>query len=120
MTALANILTSDRIKVDKARQVRVWSGNLSSDAEYLDAIGELLPFYAPPAHAVKESAAPAKNDAPSTSAEFFGPGGILHSRTQNFAFGFNMPRFDVRSRLKEIKVGLRFLSVALADREDMG
>lgn len=105
MNVLANILTSDRIKVDKARQVRVWSGKLLSDEDYKEAIAELLPFYAPPEDPSKKKASSA-NSEPSTSAEFFGPGGNFHSKTQNFAFGHNMPRFDVRSRLKDIMVSL--------------
>lgn len=105
MNVLANILTSDRIKVDKARQVRVWSGNLLSDDDYKEAIAELLPFYAPPQNPSKGSIeAEAGDSSETTSAEFFGPGGVFHSKTQNFAFGYNMPRFDVRDRLSLIKV----------------
>ena len=104
MNVLANIMTSDRVKVDKARQVRVWSGNLLSDKDYRDAIAELLPFYAPPEDPSR--ALTTNGDTDTTSAEFFGPGGVFHSKTQNFAFGYNMPRFDVRDRLKNIKVSI--------------
>ncbi|EXJ75642.1 uncharacterized protein A1O5_00149 [Cladophialophora psammophila CBS 110553] len=100
MGALANILTSDRIKVDKARQIRVWSGNLLGDTDFQEAIAEMLPFYGPPEDPSKATA-PDTGDQP-TSAAFFGPGGQFHSKTQNWAFGQSMPRFDVRQRLKDI------------------
>lgn len=103
MGALANILTSDRVKVDKARQVRVWSGNLLSDRDYQEAIAELLPFYAPPEDPSKKTTGQT-SESSTTSAEFFGPGGQFHSKTQNWAFSRNMPLFDVRQRLKDIKV----------------
>jgi proline iminopeptidase len=102
LNVLANILTSDKVRVDKARQVRVWSGNLMSDQDYKEAIAELLPFYAPPATVTGSTKVAA-----TTSAEFFGPGGIFHHKTQNFAFGYNMPRFDVRDRLSSIQVSIR-------------
>lgn len=102
LNVLANILTSDRVQVDKARQVRVWSGNLLSDEDYKEAIAELLPFYAPSKSESK--AVDTEDESATTSAEFFGPGGVFHSKTQNFAFGYNMPRFDVRDSLGTIKV----------------
>lgn len=101
MTALANVLTSNRIRVDKAQQVRVWSGNLLGDDDYRTAIADLLPFYAPPDD--ESETATGTSDENPTSAEFFGSGGVF-SQTQNFAFGYNMPRFDVRDRLDTIKV----------------
>jgi proline iminopeptidase len=98
---LANILTSDRVSVDKTRQVRVWSGNLKSNQDYQDAIAELLPFYSPPDYAVEAPTTEASNA--TTSAGFFS---TFHFETQNFAFGYNMPRFDVRGKLGIIKVSL--------------
>lgn len=106
MGALANILLSDRITVDKARQVRTWSGSLLSDQDYLEAIAELLPFYAPPEEKSLKKPAATTSDQPSTSAEFFAPGGKIHAKTQNWAFSNNMPRYDVRGRLQDIKVGI--------------
>ncbi|KAL2433860.1 hypothetical protein ABEF95_011412 [Exophiala dermatitidis] len=98
MTALANILTSDRVHVDKARQVRVWSGNLLSDQDYQDGITELIPFYAPPEHAAIKHSAPEATESTEGFAKLH-----FHFETQNWAFGYNMPRFDVRQRLKDIK-----------------
>jgi proline iminopeptidase len=48
MTSLASILTSDRLKVDVARQIRVSSGTLLDDKDFEAAIQEILPIYAPP------------------------------------------------------------------------
>lgn len=111
MSVLTEILASDRVHVDKARQIRVWSGNLLSDTDYQEAIAELLPFYAPPGDNATKTAAQSQpgNEAP-TSAEFFGPGGQFHAETQNFAFSYNMPRFDVRQQLHKINVWIDIYS----------
>lgn len=99
MNALANILTSEKVKVDAARQVRVWSGTLVNDQDFQDAIEELLPFYAPPEDASNHI----KVEQEPESTEFRGTV-KFHSTTQNHAFGVNMPKFDVRNLLKSIKV----------------
>jgi proline iminopeptidase len=98
MNALANILTSDKVKVDTARQVRLWSGTLHDDQDFEDSIMELLPFYAPPRNPNTADV----QDIPE-STEFQGTV-KYHSATQNYAFSVNMPRFDVRDQLQEIKV----------------
>lgn len=95
MNALANILTSDKVSVDAARQVRLWSGTLRDDQDFEDSIMELLPFYAPPRTADVQ-------DIPE-STEFQGTV-KYHSATQNYAFSVNMPQFDVRDKLHLIKV----------------
>ena len=102
INALANILTSDRVKVDVARQVRVWSGTLLDDKDFEEAILELLPFYAPPEDASDIASVKGKPE----STEFRGSV-KFHSATQNAAFGVNMPRFNVRNQLTEIKVKRR-------------
>ena len=102
MNALANILTSDKVKVDAARQARVWSGTLHDDQDFEDAIQELLPFYAPP----ENPSSTEKGEDKPESTEFQGSV-KFHSATQNYAFSVNMPRFDVRHQLKEIKVDRR-------------
>ena len=102
MNALAQILTSPKVKVDVARQVRVWSGTLRSDEDYEAAIQELLPFYTPP----EDESAPATKEEKPESTEFKGTV-KYHSATQNFAFSVNQPRFDVRDQLHTIKVGRR-------------
>ncbi|EXJ77611.1 hypothetical protein A1O3_09838 [Capronia epimyces CBS 606.96] len=103
MGALANILTSDRVQnVDKDRQLRIWSGNLLSDQDYQDGITEILAFYSPP----DEEGAPKKPATPAPMpADLFGPHKPfhIHYETQNWAFGWNLPRFDVRKKLKDIK-----------------
>lgn len=108
MVALANALTSDRIKVDKARQLRVWSGNLLSDQDYQDGITELLPLYTPPEHAALKPAATTVAETSTTTPDLFGPNGPfhIHHETQNVAFSYNVPRFDVRNQLKDIKASI--------------
>ncbi|EXJ79498.1 hypothetical protein A1O1_08762 [Capronia coronata CBS 617.96] len=96
MNVLANILTSNKVQADRARQVRLWSGTLIDDQDFEDSIQELLPFYAPPETDSSTTTAP-------ESTEFRGSV-KFYSATQNSAFGENMPRFDVRSRLHLIEV----------------
>jgi len=98
MAVLSKILTSDKVQVDAARQVRLWSGTLLDDQDFEDSIMELLPFYAPPPN----PNIPAGQDIPE-STEFQGTM-KYHSATQNYAFSINMPQFDVLDRLKTIKV----------------
>lgn len=105
MTALANVLTSDRVKVDVARQVRTWSGNLYDDQDFQDSFAELEPVYEPPKSA---SMLEAGHDT-TVSVEFGGSANrrkrsAFNSATQNAAFSINMPHFDVRHRLTEIQV----------------
>jgi len=102
MAALANIVTSNRVKPDVARQVRLWSGTLHDDEDFEKSVTEILPFYLPPDDVVKPDELP-------ESTEFKGSV-IFHSATQNFAFSVNMPRFDVRNQLKDIKVTRETLS----------
>lgn len=97
MNVVANILTSNKLTVDVARQVRVWSGTLRDDKDYAEAIQELLPFYDPPEDVVPAAELPKETGFRSLEFKF-------HSATQNAAFGYNMPRFDVRDQLKDIKV----------------
>lgn len=101
MKALKSVLTSPRITVDAARQTRVWSGTLHDDNDYVQAIAEILPIYEPPKEVTGKS--------DEESREFEGgdsSGGALKldSATQNAAFNKNMPAFDVRDRLQDIKV----------------
>lgn len=101
MNALANIVTSDRLKVDVARQVRVWSGALRDDKDFEEAVQEIIPIYAPPQDPLHE--VPVKNE----GFEGMDQSSSYHSATQNVAFGVNMPRFDVRGQLKNIKATMK-------------
>lgn len=108
MTSLAAVLTSDRIKVDVARQVRVWSGALHDDKDFEEAVQEIIPIYAPPENAsstvsAKDKAAPKAFEGTDPKGHWSG----YHSATQNAAFSVNMPRWDVRHQLKEIQVNKR-------------
>jgi len=94
MTALAAIVTSPRLKVDVARQVRVWSGTLRDDKDYEAAVQEIIPIYAPPG----------TDKDVQKDFEGMDESSRYNSATQNFAFAVNMPRFDVRRQLKNIKV----------------
>ena len=105
MTALGNILTSDRLQVDVARQIRVWSGTLRDDKDFEEAVQEIVPFYAPLEDPSREVSA--KDNAVSKGFEGLVPmdqRSAYHSATQNAAFSVNVPRFDVRDKLKDIKV----------------
>lgn len=107
MTALASCLTDKRINVDVARQVRVWSGTLYDDKDFEEAVQEILPIYAPPENPLRTNAI--ENIIEPKSFEGLNPKSGrtgYHSATQNAAFSVNQPRFDVRYRLKEIKVRL--------------
>jgi proline iminopeptidase len=105
MTALASCLTDNRINVDVARQVRVWSGTLFDDKDFEEAVQEILPIYAPPENssritAVQRTIEPKSFEGLDPKSGRTG----YHSATQNAAFSVNQPQFDVRYRLKEIKV----------------
>lgn len=115
-TALANIVTSKRLHdVDVARQVRVWSGTLRDDADYIAAIQDIWPIYDPPSkHAVKgrdEEGGSGKGKSENKGEEQepktldgVGKLAVFHYATQNAAFGVNVPHFDVRHKLGDIKV----------------
>jgi proline iminopeptidase len=110
MTALANILTSDKVKVDVARQLRVWSGNLIDDKDFEEGVNEILPIYDPPEDFRIVSST--KTDSGSKTFEgapTVGPREAYNSATQNFAFSVNMPHYNVRDQLRDIKVKLTYL-----------
>jgi proline iminopeptidase len=102
LNVLKTVLTSDRITLEADRQVRLWSGNLRDDEDFKEAYLEIAPMYAPKAaqrpgrQAIKFEG----TEVQETRIEHRS----FHSATQNAAFSFNVPRFDVRPRLKEISV----------------
>ncbi|KUJ18489.1 alpha/beta hydrolase fold protein [Mollisia scopiformis] len=93
MRALKTVLTSDKVKVDPERQFRVWTGILKDDQDFADAVAEIGPLYAPPGAESEEPEWKSPASRPAT-----------YAATQNAAFSQEMPKFDVRSRLKDIKV----------------
>lgn len=99
LTALANILTSDKVNVDVARQVRTWSGTLLDDKDFEEAVSEILPIYAPPPKTANDSG-PTKFEGVSAPQMRV----VYNAAAQNEAFAVNMPRYDVRHQLKDIKV----------------
>lgn len=93
MHALKTTISSDLVNADPDRQFRVWTGILRDDKDFAAGIREIGPLYAPPGTKVEEA-----------KPEWGSEGLVLHAATQNAAFSENMPRYDVRSRLKDIKV----------------
>lgn len=93
LRALGAILTSTRIQPDPSRQVRLWSGNMRDKDDYEKGIAETVEIYFP------------ERDEPSEPRAFEGASDEfeLHWETHNAAFSFSVPRFDIRSRLGEIK-----------------
>ncbi|KAI8241010.1 Proline iminopeptidase [Colletotrichum sp. SAR 10_99] len=94
---LKNILTNDRIQPDADRQVRLVSGGVRSNEDFANAFAEIVGIYTP-----KDGS----TDSGSASSTFEGnvvaETHLLHYETHNFAFSHNIPRFDVRSKLKDI------------------
>lgn len=94
MQALKASLTSKRVKVDPERQYRMWTGILIDDQDFVRGVTEMQALFAPDSEdvdpTVEHENSPSKPN--------------VHAATQNWAFSQNMPKFDVRSRLKEIQV----------------
>lgn len=100
LNVLKTILTSDKITPDADRQVRMWSGSLRDDDDFREGFREIAPLYAAQSRPQEEHSTNTREEAHETlleREEFF-------SATQNAAFSFNVPRFDVRARLRDISV----------------
>lgn len=106
MTMLSNILTSlDKMKVDAERQVRVWSGTLHNNKDYEDAIQDMLPIFAAPMEPNNTSNETA-GEVSEVVQQLDGNDMEIFKyiyETQNAAFGAAMPKYNVESRLGEIK-----------------
>ncbi|KFA49259.1 hypothetical protein S40293_08334 [Stachybotrys chartarum IBT 40293] len=94
LRALAAVLLSKRISPDPKRQVRLWSGNVPNKQDGEDGLAEILRIYTPEKASGEE--APLSFEGSSPEYE-------LHWEAHNAAFSQSQPRFDVRSRLGEIK-----------------
>lgn len=94
MQALKASLTSGRIRPDPERQYRMWTGILLDDHDFAQGVGEMEALFAPDAPDID----------PKAEHENHPRNGLVHAATQNWAFAQNMPKFDVRSRLQEIRV----------------
>ncbi|CAJ0553412.1 Ff.00g119240.m01.CDS01 [Fusarium sp. VM40] len=94
--ALANILSSHRIKPDPLRQARLWSGNLRDRKDAEESLVEIVSIYTPE-RSDEENLEPLQ-------IEGAGTGDELRWEVHNAAFSHCQPRFDVRGRLGEIKV----------------
>lgn len=95
MHALMISVTSERVTVDPERQYRMWTGVLLDDEDFGAGVAEMSPLFRP-ANASDIKTHKVQENDPRL--------GKVHAATQNFAFSHNMPRFDIRSRLKEITV----------------
>lgn len=88
---------SDRVKPDPARLERMFTGTMIDDADMEACLIEIAPLYAgsnaPPP--TTRGGAPALG----TNKEL-----IFHAATHNAAFSQNLGRYDLRSRLPEIRV----------------
>ncbi|KXH27578.1 hypothetical protein CSAL01_00745 [Colletotrichum salicis] len=86
---IKTILTSDRIKPDPDRQVRLNSGNIRHNEDFAASFAEIVDIYKP------------KDDPAITNsgdATFEGTVADEHNlryETHNFAFSYNLPRLDV-------------------------
>ncbi|KAI8163439.1 Proline iminopeptidase [Colletotrichum sp. SAR 10_70] len=94
---LKNILTSDRIQPDADRQVRLVSGGVRSNEDFANAFAEIVGIYTP-----KNGSTDSKSASSTFEGNVVAETHLLHYETHNFAFSHNIPRFDVRSKLKDI------------------
>ncbi|KAF0319578.1 proline iminopeptidase [Colletotrichum asianum] len=94
---LKNILTSDRIQPDGDRQVRLVSSGVRSNEDFANAFAEIVGIYTP-----KDGSTDSKSASSTVEGNAVAETHHLHYETHNFAFSHNIPRFDVRSKLKDI------------------
>ena len=94
MSALKIVLTSHRIRPNKDRQVRLWSGSARDNSDFKASFEEIVELYTPE----KSSATNSTREFEGRPAREYNP----HFGTHNFAFSHNLPRFDVRPRLGRI------------------
>ncbi|KAI8314037.1 Proline iminopeptidase [Colletotrichum sp. SAR11_59] len=94
---LKNILTSDRIQPDGDRQVRLVSSGVRSNEDFANAFAEIVGIYTP-----KDGSTDSKSASSTVEGNAVAETHHLHYETHNFAFSHNLPRFDVRSKLKDI------------------
>ena len=116
MNALTQVLSSDRISPDPERQLRLWTGRVRDDEDFKEGFMEIMGMYG----AKPNQPEKAMGEEPTKQTEVDGeaakenpkegnekqPGQQLqyHYRTHNAAYSQIMPKWDLRDRLKEIKV----------------
>lgn len=94
MSALKESLTDDRLEVDPDRQWRMWSGTLIDDDDFAKGVNEIAQLFTPRVPGPHKATLPAEGGMKRVR--------VFHHETQNAAFTFNVPRFDVRENLKDI------------------
>ncbi|KAH8646348.1 alpha/beta hydrolase fold protein [Xylariales sp. PMI_506] len=113
LSIMVEILKSPRINPDAERQVRLWSGNLRDEKDFEDAFAEIQAIYQPEEKQDQEKGIKVHQDAKVEKYDVSDESGKdfegvtnrrLNFEAQNYAFGYNQPRYDVRDRLQEIKV----------------
>lgn len=87
--ARRNALASSRVTIDLARYDRIMSGRCHDDADLEACWREIVPLY-------DHDPDPGRVEARLSST-------IYHAATHNWAFAENMPRYDLRDRLAEIR-----------------
>ncbi|KAK9786202.1 putative Alpha/beta hydrolase fold protein [Seiridium cardinale] len=108
LAILKTILMSERIEPDPDRQLRCWSRNLLDDEDFTQAYLEIVPMFAAESPD-REGPAPLSFEAKKAFSSLEN----IYAATQNFAFSYNVTKFDVRSKLKDIEVPtLSFVDVA--------
>jgi proline iminopeptidase len=88
-------LNSDRVKIDRARLKRMFSGTLHDDADMEASLNEILPLYA----GIVEPCTASEPEPPVAPRNW-----QFRAVTHNAAFSQNLPGFDLRERLGEIGV----------------
>lgn len=94
MQALKAVLTSKRVQVNAERQYKMWTGIMVDDEDFAAGVAEMSALFSPENVVENIQTQKEKENTPKSS--------IIHAATHNFAFSHNMPRFDIRARLKEI------------------
>jgi proline iminopeptidase len=92
MHALKACISSPLAHSDPDRQFRLWAGLLRDNEDFAAGLAEIGPLFLPPGAKPDEE--------PEWKQERL----VMHAETQNAAFSENMPRYDVRDQLKDIKV----------------
>ena len=87
--ARVNALTSARVPVDPDKYDRIMAGRCRDDADLEDCWRAIVPLY-------DHDPDPARVQARLDST-------VYHAATHNWAFAQNMPRYDIRARLPEIR-----------------
>jgi proline iminopeptidase len=97
MNSLKQSLSSPRMKgTDSERQFRLWTGTLIDDRDFAEGVAEMTCLFA------ADDSAPGRNAFSQHEVDQLAKG--VHAATQNAAFWDNVPKYDLRAKLKDIPV----------------